>query len=114
MNQPNLSQRLAERLEFDDETDGRAIVKGAGQSAAEYFEPKTAFTVWDAKEVCYEHGFYAGALYQRNRYAPIHAALVECVAAAEGHAERCEFAGHSLERLESALARLGEVLGDFG
>lgn len=62
----SLEERLRVATCFDEEKDGPAIVEAAEKSKLEYFTPKTDWTIWGDKMEIYEHGFYAGALYQRE------------------------------------------------
>lgn len=78
---------------FDNEA-GLAIVKAVTESQLEYFQPKTEWSVYGEKRECYEHGFYAGARYQRERLQPILAALCEVVAVLQ-KAYPCE--AHDME-----------------
>lgn len=107
-----LAELYLKACEFDETKDGLAIVQAAEKSKDEYFTPKTDWTYWgDAKE-CYEHGYYGGAKYEREKRRHIDQAVADLIqACVQVNPAVQEIIG--FEPLEQALAALRkEVEGE--
>lgn len=110
MSNTDLHTRLAGAFAFE----GAPIVTAAAD-AHKHYESPGEYTLENSKEQMHEFGFYAGAKHERDRLAPLHSALADCVGAlshedSHWHHPNDEKPVRGCQACE-ALARLGELLG---
>lgn len=74
-----IPERILKLADFDEETNGKLLVKAADNAGLDYFTSSTQWTQFGSKQEIHEHGYYSGARYERDRLLPLIKSLAEII-----------------------------------